>query len=67
MTIYPRVLAAIQAPATLPRPVGVQELDGIFYRIRVGRYRVIYAVNDAEQKVIITKVAKRTERTYKNL
>lgn len=36
-----------------------------FYRIRVGDYRVIYAINDEDSIVIITKVARRTTKTYR--
>ena len=47
-----------------PRPNGVEPLKGNwkgFYRIRIGNYRVIYTIRDAQLIVLIVKVAKRGE------
>ncbi len=62
-----RVLEAITALADNPRPFGAHKLEDDLYRIRIGRYRVIYWINDKERLVVITKVAKRSERTYRRL
>jgi len=62
---YPRVAAAIDALKNNPRPVGVKKLGGKVYRIRVGPYRVIYSIHDEEKVVVIDKVDRRKERTYK--
>ncbi|MDH7484942.1 MAG: type II toxin-antitoxin system RelE/ParE family toxin [Anaerolineae bacterium] len=62
-----RVLKAIAALADNPRPFGVQKLEDDLYRIRIGRYRVVYWVSDEERLVVITKVAKRSEHTYRRL
>jgi mRNA-degrading endonuclease RelE of RelBE toxin-antitoxin system len=35
--------------------------------MRRGRYRIIYKVFDASCKVVILKIVKRDEKTYKNL
>ncbi|MFQ6101049.1 MAG: type II toxin-antitoxin system RelE/ParE family toxin [Anaerolineae bacterium] len=35
------------------------------HRIRVGPYRIIYSIHDKEQVVVIDKVDRRRERTYK--
>lgn len=35
------------------------------YRIRVGRYRVVYEIGEPEQLVVVLRVALRTERTYR--
>ncbi len=59
-----RVLEAIVSLADNPRPVGVRKLEDDLYRIRVGRYRVIYCVDDKERLVVITRIDKRRERTY---
>ena len=57
---------AIDDLSTNPRPPGAVKLSGTdFYRIRVGDYRVIYVINDEERNVTITKVARRTEATYR--
>ena len=62
-----RVLEAIIALADNPRPFGVHKLEDDLYRIRIGRYRVIYCIDDKDRLVVITKVAKRSERTYRHL
>lgn len=35
------------------------------YRVRVGNYRVIYEVYDKENVVLISRVLRRTETTYR--
>jgi mRNA-degrading endonuclease RelE of RelBE toxin-antitoxin system len=37
------------------------------YRLRVGRFRVVYEVRDEVLLVLIVRVAKRDEATYRNL
>jgi mRNA interferase RelE/StbE len=37
------------------------------WRLRVGRYRVIYAVDEKEKIIYVEKIARRNERTYKGL
>ena len=61
-----RVVAAIQKLANNPRPVGVAKLAQNIHRIRVGRYRVIFAIDDTAKIVVITQVKKRNESTYKS-
>ena len=36
-----------------------------FERTRVGAYRVIYRVNRSSKRVLITRIAKRDEKTYR--
>lgn len=45
--------------------IALVEQDG--YRLRVGRYRILFTVDPQGQKTVITieKVSKRDERTYK--
>jgi mRNA interferase RelE/StbE len=50
-----------------PRPTGAKHLDKELYRIREGDFRIIYAVFDNEQVVFIGKIARRSERTYRDL
>ena len=62
-----RVEARIQALADNPRPPGVERLRGSpLWRLRVGVYRVIYHVDDAQQVVTIARVRHRGE-TYRGL
>lgn len=51
-----------------PRPPGAKKLAGAdLWRVRVGRYHVIYAINDSERAVIVVRVARRSEGTYRGL
>ena len=63
-----RIRTLIDGLATDPRPHGAQTMTGLeeTYRIRVGDYRVVYAVNDAEQSVIIGRVGHRRD-VYRRL
>ena len=57
-----RIAAAIDALADDPRPTGPTKLAGRDdYRIRVGDYRVVYAVDDDEHLVLIARIAHRRE------
>ena len=48
-----------------PRPPGCRKLVENIYRIRVGDYRVIYKIDDERKEVVVGKVARRREDTYK--
>ncbi|NKB87086.1 MAG: type II toxin-antitoxin system RelE/ParE family toxin [Acidobacteria bacterium] len=56
-----RLRAAIEELTEEPRPRGCRKLQGYddAYRIRVGRYRVIYSVDDQEVIVLIVKLGHR--------
>ncbi len=60
-----RIIAKIRLLAGNPRPFGHLKLEGEegLYRIRIGDYRVIYAIDDHSPAVIITKVAVR-DKSY---
>ena len=62
-----RVVAAIRGLGENPRPRGARKIRGPHYLIRVGVWRVIYAVFDRDQLVIVGKVARRSKRTYKRV
>ncbi len=59
-----RLVAAIDHLEDNPRPAGVKKLTGLIYRLRVGDWRIIYAVLDRERRVVIVKIARRSEDTY---
>jgi len=63
----PHIVEAIRSLAENPRPAGIKQLAPDVYRLRVGRYRVIYKVLDDEQLVLIGRVARRSEATYRGL
>ncbi len=58
-----RIVASILALAEEPRPVGCEKLagQGDRYRIRVGRYRIVYSIADAELVVLVVRVADRKD------
>ncbi len=62
-----RVISTMRSLCEDPRPSGCIKLDDVLYRVRQGQYRIIYAVFDNEVVVVICKVARRAEDTYKNL
>ncbi len=62
-----RVIAAIRGLREKPRPHGAKKIIGPIYRIRVGDWRIVYAVFNKDQLVIVGKVARRSERTYEGV
>ena len=61
--IHDRVIAAIQALSTNPRPPGCRKLVGSKHdwRIRVGDYRVIYEIADEIRVVRVNRARHRRE------
>jgi mRNA interferase RelE/StbE len=62
-----RLVTTMRSLREDPRPAGSVKLDNVLYRIRQGQYRVIYAVFDDDVVVVICKVARRAEDTYRDL
>jgi mRNA interferase RelE/StbE len=62
-----RLVNAMRSLRSNPRPTGCTKLDRNLYRIREGQYRIIYGVIDDEVVVVVCKVARRTESTYRDL
>jgi mRNA interferase RelE/StbE len=63
-----RLRAPILSLAADPRPPGVTNLIGTdLLRLRAGQLRVIYAVDDDLRLVVILRVARRAESTYRQL
>jgi mRNA interferase RelE/StbE len=58
-----RVLRAIVGLGTNPRPAGCRKLSGFddVFRIRVGRFRVLYAIEDRRLVLIVLKVGDRKD------
>jgi mRNA interferase RelE/StbE len=63
-----RIEARIQALAENPRPRGVERVQGTAsgLRLRVGAYRILYTVDDAQQVVTIGRVRHRRD-VYRGL
>ena len=57
-----KIIARITALADNPRPPGCEKLTGLErYRIRRGRYRILYSIQDYELTVWVVKVAHRKD------
>lgn len=58
---FHRIMSAIMALANIPRPPGCRKLQDSRsdYRIRIGDYRVIYEVDDKDNKVRIMRIRHR--------
>jgi mRNA interferase RelE/StbE len=63
----PRIEEKVIALESTPRPPGVKKLKDALHRIRVGDWRVLYAIQDAEKLITILRVMRRNEGTYRNL
>ncbi len=51
-----------------PRPTGAIKLaESDFWRLRVGHLRVIYGIEDGTATVVILRVARRSESTYRRM
>ena len=65
---YLLVAEAISALEETPRPPKVKKLaDSDLWRVRVKKCRVIYAINDTAKEIIVVRVARRSEDTYKEI
>jgi len=57
-----RVAAGIGELAAVPRPRGCEKLTAQErYRVRQGRYRIVYAVDDRERTVTVVKIGQRKD------
>jgi mRNA interferase RelE/StbE len=58
-----RMVRRIEGLADRPRPIGCEKLSGTndHYRVRQGRYRVVYEIDDAARSVTVVKIGHRRE------
>jgi mRNA interferase RelE/StbE len=58
-----RILRSIALLASEPRPAGSRKLSGYedIYRIRIGRYRVLYEIDRKHIIIVILKIGYRRE------
>jgi len=60
--IYEKVKSKISALSSNPRPAGSKKLIGRpGWRIRVGKYRVIYEINDRQKMILILDIGHRRD------
>jgi len=58
----PPIVAAIRALAADPRPIGSKKLSGRpAWRIRIGRYRVIYEIHGEQRVILVITIGHRRE------
>jgi mRNA interferase RelE/StbE len=63
-----RLRGPILALAIDPRPPGVTKLAGTdLWRLRVGDLRIIHLIDEAANLVVVLKVARRSESTYRRV
>ena len=63
-----RLRGPILALARDPRPAGVVRLPGTAYwRLGVGDLRVVHAIDDERRLVVVLRVARRGESTYRRV
>ena len=67
-----RDAAALRGPILalgwVQRPPGATRLpDRDYWRLRIGELRIIYAIDDKRLLVIVLRVARRNEQTYRGL
>jgi len=65
---YKMLARAISGLEQNPRPPGVKKLAASgLWRVRLRRYRIVYAIDDENKLVTVVRVARRKEGTYKGL
>ncbi len=62
-----RIVAALARLADEPRLRQSVKLSGATYRLRVGPYRIVYAIFDRNDLVLVGKIARREAGTYDRL
>lgn len=63
-----RLRGPILALAIDPRPPSAAKLvDSDFWRLRVADLRVVYAIDDEAGLVVVLRVARRSESTYRRV
>ncbi|HEY3195560.1 MAG TPA: type II toxin-antitoxin system RelE/ParE family toxin [Candidatus Dormibacteraeota bacterium] len=61
-SIADRIATVIDGLGNNPRPAGSVKLAGRDdFRVRVGDYRIVYGVDDAEDLIIIARIAHRRD------
>ena len=61
--MFEQIRAVIDGLGDNPRPLGVRKLRGreSEWRIRVGRFRVLYTIHDATRRILIYRVTDRKD------
>ncbi len=62
-----RLATAIRDLAKNPNPQQAKLLRDNLYRVRVGPYRIIFAIFEEQNTIAVMHVARRSENTYRDL
>jgi mRNA interferase RelE/StbE len=63
-----RLRGPILALGIEPRPPGATPLSGTpFWRLRIGDLRIVYGIDDGLRLVVVLRVARRNEATYRRI
>lgn len=63
-----RLRGPILALGLEPRPYGAARVNGTdCWRVRMGTLRVVYHIDDIARSVVVLRVARRSESTYRRL
>ena len=63
-----RLRGPILSLAIEPRPPGLVKITRTkYWRLRVGDLRIVYLIDDAASLVVILRVARRSESTYRRV
>ena len=66
-TDYQRVTTRLRALANAPRTQGCEKLYDDIYRVRVGDIRIIYLIDEGNNRVEVGGIHRRSERTFKGI
>jgi mRNA interferase RelE/StbE len=63
---FNRLRQCLPSLAVNPHPAGERKLKAKhnLFRVRVGNYRIVYEVRDADRMVLIAHILRRNESTY---
>ncbi|MBI4331798.1 MAG: type II toxin-antitoxin system RelE/ParE family toxin [Chloroflexi bacterium] len=64
---HDRIVKKLSGLSSEPRPAGCEKLEGHIYRVRVGDIRVIYLIDEANKRVDVGGIRRRSESTYKRV
>ena len=61
------IISIIDDLSSGPRPIGARKVKGFLrtFRMRYRSYRIIYDIYEKDNKIIVLKILKRNESTYK--
>ncbi len=63
--VMTRVALMLDTMERDPRPSGTKKLSNRpLWRVRVGAFRIIYSIADAQELIVVERIARRNEHTY---